>query len=69
MIKKLDCFANKKDKKISYKDDSGAALQYSKKDFAETDTIHISRAAKIIRNDIFQKEQEFKGKITKNPSE
>ena len=51
---------------ILYKDDLGADLQYSKEHSAETDVIHISRAAKVIKNYIFKKQQEFNRKFTKN---
>ena len=45
MLAKLDATSNKKEKCISYKDNLGGALQYSKEHSAETDVFHVGRAS------------------------
>ena len=64
---KWDVFLNYRKWYIAYKNDSGAALQYSKQlSTGKVRNIHISRAAKIITNYIFKNEQEVYAKFTKN---
>ena len=44
---------------IVYKDDLDIALQFAKENAADTTAIHLVKAAKIVRKDIFEMKQTF----------
>ncbi len=62
----LEALSSKNEVYLSYKDNLAAALQYSREHSLESEAADISRAAKIIRNDILAKRSEFKGYFADN---
>ena len=60
----LEAASRKKQVFISFKDDLATALEYSQEHSLQNNATHLSRAAHIIRNEIFEKHWHFTGSFT-----
>ena len=62
----LEANFHKKEIYILYKDNLAAALEYSRDNSGVSDAMHLSKAAKIVRDEIVQSKLEFTGLFFRN---
>ena len=62
----METTSRKKEVFICFKDDLVAALEYSREHSLQNNAIHLSGAAHIIWNEIFEKHWDFTGSFTDN---